>query len=249
MSCAILVSPHHPFTRTARYAAVAILTITSSAGLAQAQEDRKSHWGASVSFTPQWKAHEKLQELLWAEGDGTLEGSEFTVGLVRGSTRGGDWGVSFVRKPVKNGTTITRFTEESDAQFLVRQTHRIVFQDTYLQGVEFHAFIPFATIKNRVQIGLNLAGGIATTKGTVEETFDMFSQFRLPNGEVFTNTDTSSNTFPASEVVYEYQPLGKVEAQAAFILAPSVKLKVGGGFNMPSAASFRVGLVFLFGAS
>ncbi len=45
-----------------------------------------------------------------------------------------------------------------------------------------------------------------------------------------------------------YQPLGKVEGQAAFILAPSVKVKVGGGFNMPSAACFRVGVVFLIGA-
>ena len=44
------------------------------------------------------------------------------------------------------------------------------------------------------------------------------------------------------------QPLGKVEGQAAFILAPSVKVKVGGGFNMPSAVCFRVGVVFLIGA-
>jgi hypothetical protein len=37
-------------------------------------------------------------------------------------------------------------------------------------------------------------------------------------------------------------------SQAAFILAPSVKVKIGGGFNMPSAACFRVGVVFLIGA-
>jgi hypothetical protein len=124
----------------------------------------------------------------------------------------------------------------------------VVFQNVYLQGVEFHSFIPFATIKDRVQIGLNLAGGIARTRGEIEETFENVSRFTLPNGQVITNTDTSSGVFPADEIIYKYQPLGKVEAQAAFILAPSFKLKVGGGFNMPSAAAFRVGAVFLIGA-
>jgi hypothetical protein len=228
-------------------AIVCILVAAASVVPAFAQNNT-SHWGASVSFTPQWKAHDKLQELLWAEGDPALEGSEFTVGIVRGSTRGGDWGVSFVRKPVKDGATITRIDEQSDAQFSGRQTHTLVFQDVYLQGVEFHGFIPFATIKDRVQIGVNLAGGIAKTRGTIEETFETFSQFRLPNGEVITNQDTSTNTFPAKEIIYEYQPLGKVEAQAAFILAPSFKLKVGGGFNMPSDVCFRVGATVLIGA-
>ena len=225
-----------------------VLVIALGAVPAHAQTTRTSHWGASVSFTPQWKAHGELQELLWAEGDGTIEGSEFTVGIVRGSTTGGEWGVSFVRKPVKDGVTITRITEDSDSQFSVRQTHRLVFQDVYLQGVEFHGFIPFATIRNRVQIGLNLAGGIARTRGTIEETFETISQFRLPNGDVITNANTSSNAFPADEIVYKYQPLGKVEGQVAFILAPFLKVKVGGGFNMPSAACFRMGAVFLIGA-
>ena len=215
---------------------------------AEAQDNKTSHWGASVSFTPLWTAHDKLQELLWVEGENTLEGSEFTVGVVRGSTGGGDWGVSFVRKPVKDGITITNLSESSDADSVFRVTQRLVFQDVYLQGVEFHGFIPFATIKNRVQLGLNLAGGIAKTRGTIEETFETFSQFRLSNGQVITNSDTSTNTFPADEIVYEYQPLGKVEAQAAFILAPAVKVKASGGFNMPSAFCFRVGVVFLFGA-
>jgi hypothetical protein len=224
------------------------LAFAAGVGTAHAQNTTASHWGASVSFTPQWKAHGELQELLWAEGDGRIEGSEFTVGIVRGSTTGGEWGVSFVRKPVKDGVTITRITEDSDSQFSVHQTQRLVFQDVYLQGVEFHSFIPFATIKNRVQIGINLAGGIARTRGSIEETFEMISEFHLPNGDVITNADSSSNVFPADVIVYKYQPLGKVEAQAAFIVAPFLKIKAGAGFNMPSAVCFRMGAVLLIGA-
>jgi hypothetical protein len=244
-SCAELVC----LRQTLRWAGgIACVLVAFAGDAAYAQTTKTSHWGASVSFTPQWKAHGELQDLLWVEGEDRIEGSEFTVGIVRGSTRGGEWGVSFVRKPVKDGLTITNFTSESDGQFSVEQTHRVVFQDVYLQGVEFHSFIPFATIKDRVQIGLNLAGGIARTRGEIEETFENVSRFTLPNGQVITNTDTSSGVFPADEIIYKYQPLGKVEAQAAFILAPSFKLKVGGGFNMPSAAAFRVGAVFLIGA-
>jgi hypothetical protein len=224
------------------------LIVVALLAAAPASAQDTSHWGASVSFTPLWKAHDKLQETLWAEGEGTLEGSEFTVGFVRGSTRGGDWGVSYVRKPVKDGTTIVDVFESIDDFAQSRTTRTLVFRDVYLQGVEFHGFIPFVTIKDRVQIGLNLAGGIATVKGTIDETIENFVQFRLPNGQVTTNAFTSFDSSPAKEQVNEYQPLGKVEGQAAFILAPWMKLKVGAGFNMPSAVAFRVGATFLIGA-
>jgi hypothetical protein len=225
-----------------------VVAAVLSAAPAYAQGGNASHWGASVSFTPLWKAHDQLQELLWAEGEGTLEGSEFTVGLVRGSTRGGDWGVSFVRKPIKDGTTITEVTEDTTENSRSVSTYRLVFHDVYLQGVEFHGFIPFATIKDRVQIGLNLSGGIAAVRGEIEEAFEFFSEFRLPNGQVITNSDSSVTTSPAKDVIYEYQPLGKVEGQVALIVAPWLKVKAGGGFNMPSAVAFRVGATFLIGA-
>src|ERR1051325_5294389 len=37
-------------------------------------------------------------------------------------------------------------------------------------GVQVHKFIPFVTIKRRLQIGLNVAGGIGTLSGTLQKT-------------------------------------------------------------------------------
>jgi hypothetical protein len=54
--------------------------------LAQGNE---SHWGVNASFTPQWSLMEPLRKIMFDEG-GTLAGREFTIGIVRGSSRGGD---------------------------------------------------------------------------------------------------------------------------------------------------------------
>jgi hypothetical protein len=42
--------------------------------------------------------------------------------------------------------------------------------------------------------------------------------------------------------------LGRVEVLAAVILAPGLKVFAGGGLNLPSAAAFSVGAVYLIGA-
>ena len=72
-------------------------------GMSAAQTE--SHWGVSGSFTPMWKSIESLRDF-YISGEGELEGKELTIGFVRGSTAGGDWGVSFVHKPFKDGVTI-----------------------------------------------------------------------------------------------------------------------------------------------
>ena len=60
------------------------ITFARPAG-ALAQGDR-SYWGVGVSFVPAWTSTPRMQELL-IEGEGTLEGSEFSVGMVRGRTQ------------------------------------------------------------------------------------------------------------------------------------------------------------------
>jgi hypothetical protein len=214
-----------------------------------AQGTDASHWGVGASFAPYWKAQSRIQETFFAEGDGSLEGTEFTVGIVRGRRRGGEWGVSFVRKPIRQGATLITSDEGPNGPpgSLWRSTYQVVFTDAYLQGVEFHKFVPFTTIKDRVQIGLNVGGGIAVTKGTVDETFEFVFEDRLPNGQIRTSTNRQTDSLPADEVALRYQPLFKLEGQAAFIVAPSVKVRFGAGVNFPSVAAFRVTATFLVG--
>jgi hypothetical protein len=219
--------------------------------VAAAQND--SHWGISGSFTPMWKSVESLRKF-YIEGEGELEGKEFTIGFVRGSTRGGDWGVSFVHKPFTDGVTIVDPGEDTgltctgtfctSSFFSSSDTMR----DVKLTGVEFHWFKPFVTIAERIQIGLNLAGGVAQVKGTVEETFTF--RTRVTNNGVVINdiNDIQTDLVPAEDVLRGIWGLGKVEGQVAIIVAPAFKIKISGGMNMPAAASFRVGGVVLFSA-
>jgi hypothetical protein len=219
-----------------------------------------SHWGVSASVTPSWKASEGTikESLLNFEGEGTVEGTEFTIGFVRGSTRGGDWGVSFVRKPFKDGSGTTLVEDD------FRQTRTT--QDVFLQGVEFHWAKPFVTFADRVQIGVNIAGGIAQPKGDILETQSV--PFEIPPGvpgsfaqqicQSYTEMGitcvlsggqlVTTELRPAKDVMYSAVPLVKLEATAAVILAPGLKVRFSGGLNMPSNAAFRIAAVYLIGA-
>jgi hypothetical protein len=207
-----------------------------------ARASQASHWGATGSLTPTWTANEQWRSLLLSDGNLPMKGSEFTIGVVRGSTGGGDWGVSFVRKRFNDGLV----NEERDSFcsdnscYSARQAQAL--QAIELTGAEVHWFLAVATIKRRVQIGVNLAGGVARVKGLVAET----SEFRspTPQGE---RVDRGADWLPADEVFFRIQPLAKLEAVGTLIVAPGVKIKVEGGFNAPGPA-VRVAAVYLIGA-
>src|SRR5262249_49535105 len=140
--------------------------------LANAQDD-PSRWGVKVSFVKDWTMAPAITDLLAGDDEGSeisFDGDEFEIGFVRGSRLGGDWGVSFVKKPFKDGsgernTDVDCFNQ---AQTICRpRTESTLTQNTVLTGVEIHWFIRFVNIKQRVQIGLNVGGGIAETKGDV----------------------------------------------------------------------------------
>ena len=209
------------------------------------------------AFTPNWSINDSssnLRETLWGfDPDATVsaEGNEFTIGFVRGSMRGGDWGVSYVQKRFDDGSQFHEF-EESDPctpEQCSRRTSTVVLQDVQLQGVEFHWNRPLFTIANRVQIGFNVAGGVASVKGNAEETMVFEDSFAFPGIPPQQNVfvDTYAGPIDDFAVMYSVLPLLKIEAQAAVLVAPGLKVKVAGGLNMP-ALSVRVGATYLFGA-
>jgi hypothetical protein len=225
---------------------------------AHAQLDTTSHFGVGVSFSPYWKSRDDLMVTVGLDDlGGKIEGSEFTIGMVRGSMRGGEWGVSFVRKPVKDTTTV--LTDQSSdtfqcgtgctSSFTFTSTTTTTFHDVYMQGIEVHWAPTFVTISNRVQVGMVVGGGIAVPEGTIDETFESVNvTTNTFNGQTTTNTTVDSDSFssPAKEVMFGKVPLFKVEAQASVILAPGLKVRFAGGLNNPGMG-FRIGGIYLFG--
>ena len=202
-----------------------------------------SHWGITASFSPTAEANDNYRDLVYDfGGSGSVKSSEFTIGFVRGSTRGGDWGVSFVRKPLKDGSQVTEsetdcFQPNSCNTFTYTKTMRNVV----MTGVEFHWAPTFVTIADRLQIGINIGGGIASASGDVEEVFA--NDFTDPNFSDSVETDLT----PAKEYLFKPQPLGKVEAQGSIIVTPAFKIRVAGGFNSPGYG-VRFAAVYLIGA-
>ena len=87
-----------------------------------------------------------------------VKGPEFRVGVIRGTTLGGEWGVSLIHKRLSKESTI----EIEGSNDLLT----VIADDAELIGVEVHRFFPFARA-GRVQIGVNLGGGIAQLRGFV----------------------------------------------------------------------------------
>ena len=211
----------------------------------------ESRWGLNVSFTPTWKANDGLgSSLQWAPDGLIHEGNEITIGVARGRTLGGDWGVSYVRKPIKDQT----FTETQTDSFCPTPTNCVTLttevheelRDIVVDGVEAHFFIPFSTISNRLQLGVNVGGGVGFSSGMVTATDTQTMTTTNPPStttEVFTFEEEASGEVIGSTVV-----LLKAEFQAAVILAPGFKLKIAAGLNAPSAFAVRFGVTYLFGA-
>ena len=195
-----------------------------------AQLDNPS-WGLSVGFAPLWKVPNQLKNVFGAD---TLDirGQEFRVGLIRGTTLGGEWGVSLVHKRLANDSTVA-----------VRQATgviSVVTNDAEMLGVEFHQFYPFARI-GHVQIGINTGGGVAKMRGFVTGSVDP------AGGTAVAAPIEFHDLFILAGRDIRILPLARIEVAAAGLIGDRVKVRVGGGFNMPGIQLASVSVSWLMG--
>ncbi len=238
----------------ALFSTLVLLVASPKDGFAQ-----NSRWGVSVSASPEWTITQQFRDLLSDEDETVnIEGSEFAVGLVRGSTLGGDVSFNYVRKPWKDGlgfasdSTNCFIPGPSQPQICLRDQEQNLFENVMLNGFEVNWFFApgFGRIKNRVQIGLNVGGGIGKFKGTIHKIEDRQEPVFVPGpggGTTRIVNVHEEERNPVEDELLSVFPMAKIELMGAVIAMPAVKIKVAGGFNFPGTG-FRVLGVYLFGA-
>jgi hypothetical protein len=236
-----------------------VLTITAGlllavpAALAQAPDaGRERHWGVSGSLVPHWEFPRALAEIWNLDTD--MTGSEFRVGVVRGSDLGSDWGVSFVKKVIDDDSVV-QLREQACVQLpggsaqCARGAYHVT-RDAGMKGVEAHLFLPFGTIKRRVQIGVTFAGGVAEIQGSS----DRFIEHLVVNGSSVTIRTESTGQGPFKETLQDLPqdwrvvPIGRVALGVGVIVAPGFKIRGEGGINFPGYHRIAVHAHYLFGA-
>jgi len=208
-----------------------LLCLALAPAPAYAQLDEPS-WGISVGFAPLWRVPDTLAGVFDAN-ELDIKGRELRVGLVRGTTLGGEWGISLVHK---------RLSEKSIVS--VRQSNdviSVVTDDAELLGVEVHRFFSFVRA-GRAQIGVNLGGGVAQMRGFVTGSVDprgggVAIQAPIGFSELFTLTGRDIDVFP----------LARAELAVAAMIGDRTKVRVGSGFNMPGVQIVSVSLSVLMG--
>jgi len=245
---------------------VAVLLSIAVTGPAFAQRDRllvepspPAEWGIVFAFTPKWNIKPGAladlagidQERL-ANGRSALSGTDWSLGFARGRAAAGDWGVSFVQQRIRRGSVIDRVypCEAGTARVIERCSGEIVtFDDVTVIGPEFHLNVPFVTIKQRVQVGLGLGGGIGVVRGrgTVERYVPTNSgnanatvAVTRTEGPIDAVTDS---IFTSSE---PWAPFARIEPGVAVLVSPQVKVSVSAGFNYPGTTYLRIGTTYFF---
>lgn len=204
--------------------ALALLVILATPMSAFAQSFN-SRWGIQASFVPSWSVPDAAKPLFDADTL-TVEGTEIRVGVVRGRTLGGDWGISYVQKWLDDGS----FADSSD---FTRRTTGVT-----VRGVAIDKFAPFGTIKERVQVGIIFGIGAGQASGTVQQ----LDKHTGLTGEI----DSKHFFSPMGEEI-AVVPLARLELAVAAIVMPGLKIRASGGVNYPGVATISLGAVYLFG--
>ncbi|HXD18671.1 MAG TPA: hypothetical protein VN654_16775 [Vicinamibacterales bacterium] len=215
---------------TNRYVALLALACALLAPLPAAAQIDDPSWGVTGGFSPQWAVPGNLLAGLFNATTIDVKGPEFRLGIVRGTTMGGEWGVSLVHKRLSKQSTVA--VEGS------RDLLTVVADDAELLGVEAHRFIPFARL-HKVQVGVNLGGGIAQLRGFVTGTYvgATSTGFTLPFPDALAVVDRE----------VDWIPVGRAELAAATLVGERLKVRVSGGFNMPGFQLISVSFSYLLG--
>lgn len=250
-------------SNVSRTASASLLLLALTATAASAQSDKDSHWGVRASFTPSWKVPTQLEDIEVLQDyigqDSKITGAEFAVGIVRGRRLSGDWGLAYVRKTVSDSTRID--INNGDACISVGATvqcspNRDVYTTGGLafHGVELHKFVPWFTIKRRVQVGMNLGlGAMVVTGGTVTKSsvastveFDPGARQGLLRTARSTTT-LDGKSFLDDLGVPSTLPTAKLELAMTGIVTTKLKVRASGGVNLPGVQRFSVTAVCFFG--
>jgi hypothetical protein len=207
-----------------RYFLLGLLIWSVTASVAEAQA-RRTYWGAEVDLTPKWRVP-GWQEVVFDAQQMDLAGSEFRIGFIRGQSLGGDWGLSYVGRSVK----------DASAAILTNDGDVISTSDNSMRGLEIRRFAPFTTIKDRVQIGLTFGAGVGWYKETVA--------VRHPDGSV--EVVPAKAIFSPNGIDFPVQPLGRFELTVAGIINQNIKVKASGGVAFPGQHTFSVSAIYLF---
>lgn len=243
--------------------------------LAQGTSRQGSSWGVVGGFAP-WGPKPIVDKIVSPLFDEDflplLDGSEVRIGIARGRILSGDWGVTFIRKTLAQGNSADtsegggcegRGTGGPLVINCFDNAVTVTPDSLQMTGFEVHKFVPFGTIRGRAQIGLNVAGDMATGRGqfrtqSFRRTYSCtYPANVVPEGEPCVGrpvtgenvVPTGTGTEPFSYMTSKgsnHIPLGKVEVAGAFIIAPRLKVRVSGGLNYPGWTNVGVTALYFF---
>ena len=233
-----------------RTVVVAVLALGLATAAHAQDPGTQSHWGVVVGVVPAWKASPTFKIVFDAK-EMDIAGTDFRIGAAHGSDLGGNTQIVYLRKTLKEGSTITRSQGMACfASSCATTGTSYVARSVVIEGLEVDKFVSFGTIKRRVQIGLTAGGGVARVKGAADKivltatpTFDARGSSGFTQSRETQSAEGKALFIGGTGIV----PLGRFDLSVGVIAAPGLKVIAGGGFDFPGYSKFRIDVVYLIG--
>lgn len=196
------------------------LALLASTTPADAQTTESTRWGATASFTPEWHMPTYQHGILDADVV-TLRGDEYTVGVSRGRTSDGDWGVLFVRRRIDDGGMVRR----GDETLTVAGHGRMVGVMVYQYDKYFDA--------GPVEVGASYGIGAGWTSGGVQ---------RDRPGQPSTRGELKE-VFGRGGKAWSMVPLARYELMVGAAINTHLKVRAGLGVMFPGHSRVTIAAV------